>query len=122
MKTPKSNYVKMYVCLGSQPVLKTMGNGKRMANFFATNVTPSAVCPPHMQPQTGTKWFRVVSWDKVAESAGRHLYKGKKVLLVGNLLTQQFRTRKGKVLTKEVIVASDIVLLDPGKTPYKNAA
>lgn len=122
MKTPKNNHVKMYVCLGTQPVVKTAGNGKRMANFFAMNVTPNEVCEPRPQFQPSTKWFRVVSWDKLADSAGRHLHKGKKVLLIGNVITQEFKTRKGKIRTKEVIVASNIVLLDSGKTPHMNAA
>lgn len=122
MKTSKNNHVKMYVCLGTQPVVKTTGNGKRMANFFAMNVTPDKACPPANHFRPSTKWFRVISWDKVAESAGRHLQKGKKVLLMGNVITQQYKTRKGVIKTKEVIVASNIVLLDSGKAPHVNNA
>lgn len=122
MKNPKNNHVKLYVCLGTEPVVRTTGNGKRMANFFAMNVTPDEACPPSQQFRPSTKWFRVISWDQVADSAGRHLHKGKKVLLTGNVITQEFKTRKGKIKTKEVIVASNIVLLDSGKTPQMNAA
>ena len=122
MKTPKNNHVKMYVCLGTQPVVKTTGNGKRMANFFAMNVTPNEACFPAGQYRPSVKWFRVVSWDQVADSAARHLHKGKKVLLTGNVITQQFKTRKGKIRTKEVIVASEIVLLDSGRTPHVHNA
>jgi single stranded DNA-binding protein len=122
MKIPKNNHVKMYVCLGTQPVVKTAGNGKRMANFFAMNVTPHEACVPAQQVLPSTKWFRVVSWDHVADTAIRHLHKGKKVLLTGHVITQQFRTRNGAVKTKEVIVASNIVLLDSGTTPHSDAA
>lgn len=123
MKTPKNNHVKMYVCLGTQPIVKTTGNGKRMANFFAMNVSPDDTCLPHQKFQPSTKWFRVISWDQLAETAGRHLHKGKKVLLIGNVVTQEFKTRKGQIKTKEVIVASNIVLLDSGKAPHiHNAA
>ncbi len=122
MKTQKNNHVKMYVCLGTQPVVKTTGNGKRMANFFAMNVTSDEACLPSQQFHPSTKWFRVVSWDKLADSAARHLHKGKKVLLIGNVVTQEIKTRKGKIRTKEVIVASNIVLLDSGKVPHMNAA
>lgn len=122
MKNPKNNQVKMYVCLGTQPVVRIAGNGKRMANFFAMNVTPNEACVPAEHYRPSTKWFRVISWDQVADTAGRHLHKGKKVLLMGNLITQQFKTRKGKIRTKEVIVASNIVLLDSGKAPHMNAA
>ncbi len=117
----------MYVCLGTQPVVKTTGNGKRMANFFAMNVSPDDACPPpdsyrEQKFQPSTKWFRVISWDQLAETAGRHLHKGKKVLLIGNVVTQEFKTRKGQIKTKEVIVASNIVLLDSGKAPHINNA
>jgi single-strand DNA-binding protein len=122
MKNPKNTHVKMYVCLGTQPVIKTTGTGKRMANFFAMNVTPDEACPPSQQFQPGTKWFRVISWDKLADSAARHLHKGKKVLLIGNVMTQEYKTRQGKIKSKEVIVASNIVLLDSGKAPHMNAA
>lgn len=109
MKTQKNNHVKMYVCLGTQPIVKTTRNGKRMANFFAMSASNKNEIVPT------TKWFRVISWDQVADSAGRHLHKGKKVLLTGNIITQQVRTRKGEIKTKEIIVASNIVLLDSGK-------
>lgn len=122
MKTPKNNQVKMYVCLGTQPVVRTASNGKRMASFFAMNVTPHEACPPLLQFQSSAKWFRVIAWDNTADAAARHLYKGQKVLLMGNAITQEFKTRKGKIKTKEVIVASSIVLLDSGKTPHMNAA
>lgn len=122
MKTPKNNQVKMYVCLGTQPVVRMASNGKRMASFFAMNVTPHEVCPPALQFQPSTKWFRVIAWDNMADAAARHLHKGQKVLLMGNAVTQQYQTRKGKIKTKEVIVASSIVLLDSGKAPQQHAA
>lgn len=109
MKNQKNSHVKMYVCLGTQPVVKTTRNGKRMANFFAMNTSAQTANTP------ATKWFRVISWDHLADAASRHLHKGKKVLLMGNLITQEFRTRKGVIKKKEVIVASNIVLLDSGK-------
>lgn len=115
MKTTKSNHVKMYVCLGTQPVIKTTRDGKRMANFFATNTTANDACPPHEHVNTpSTKWFRVISWGNVADTASRHLQKGKKVLLMGNMTTQQYTTKKGELRTKEVIVATNLILLDSG--------
>src|ERR1044072_2706115 len=109
MKTQKNNHVKMYVCLGTQPVVRTTKNGKRVANFFATSTSSQNENIP------STKWFRVISWDQLADSAARHLHKGKRVMLMGNIITQQVKTRKGEIKTKEVIVASNIVLLDSGK-------
>jgi|GEM_PF-1667353 len=117
MKTTKSNYVKMFICLGTQPVIKTTRDGKRMANFFATNTTANDACPPHKQVNPpSTKWFRVISWGSVADTASLHLQKGKKVLLMGNITTQQFTTKKGELRTKEVVVATNLILLDSGKT------
>ena len=116
MKTQKNNHVKMYVCLGTQPVVRTTSNGKRMANFFAMSASAKNENVP------AAKWFRVISWDQLADSAGRHLHKGKKVLLMGNIITQQIRTRKGEIKKKEVIVASNIVLLDSGKAPHAHNA
>lgn len=116
MKTQKNNHVKMYVCLGTQPVVRTTRNGKRMANFFAMSASNRNENVP------STKWFRVISWDQLADSAARHLHKGRKVMLMGNIITQEVRTRKGQIKKKEVIVASNIVLLDSGRAPHMNAA
>ncbi|HTF04657.1 MAG TPA: single-stranded DNA-binding protein [Bacteroidia bacterium] len=111
MKASKNNHVKMYVCLGTQPVVKTARNGNRMANFFAMD-TSAKNAQPENTPLC--KWFRVITWGKVADTASRHLHKGKQVLLMGNVVTQQFKTRKGEIRTKQIIVASNIVLLDSG--------
>lgn len=116
MKNQKNNHVKMYVCLGTQPIVRTMGNGKRMANFFAMSASGKNQHAP------STKWFRVVSWDQLADTAARHLHKGKRVMLMGNLITQEVKTRKGVIKKKEVIVASNIVLLDSGKAPHVHNA
>lgn len=113
----------MYVCIGTQPVVKTTRDGKRMANFFATNTSAKKECLPHETPNApSTKWFRVITWGTVAETASRHLHKGKRVLLMGNIVTQQHKTRKGEIKTKEVVVATNLILLDSGNTLQINNA
>ena len=115
MKATKNNQVKMYVCLGTQPIVTTTKTGKRLANFFAMNTSAKKECvQPENTNTPSTKWFRVTTWGDLADTAGRHLTKGKKVLLMGNMVTQEYTNRKGEVKTKEVIVASNLVLLDSG--------
>lgn len=106
--THKRNHVKMYVTLGTQPDIKSLSSGKRMCNFFAMETSHETIMP--------TKWFRVICWDQLADSACRHLHKGKTALVMGNLINQEFRTRKGQIKKKAVLVASNIVLLSKEPT------
>lgn len=123
MKATNNSHVKMYVCLGTQPITKTTRDGKCMANFYATNTSAKKECLPHETSNVPTsKWFRVISWGKVAETAARHLQKGTKVLLMGTVSTQQFTTRKGEIKTKQVVTASNLILLDSGKSLQVNNA
>ncbi len=106
--------VKMYVSIGTQPVVRALNNGKCMTTFFAMTINPT---PEQFRPN-GNIWFRVICWDELAETAGRELHKGKKVLLVGNVITQGFKNRKGQIKHKEVVVATNIILLNQGSNEH----
>lgn len=100
-----TNQVNMFVCLGTQPVVKSTSNGNRMANFYAMNVGNEKENSPMC------KWFRVVSWGKVADVAQQHLAKGKKVFISGTIRKEEYKTKKGEVRVKEVVVASSLRLV-----------
>ncbi|MCK6640040.1 MAG: single-stranded DNA-binding protein [Bacteroidia bacterium] len=99
-----TNRVNMYVCLGTQPVVKSTSNGGRMANFYAMNVGSEKENAPLC------KWFRVISWGKNADIAQQHLTKGKKVFISGTIQKEEYKTKKGEVRMKEVVVVSSLRL------------
>jgi len=99
-----TNRVNMYVCLGTQPVVKSTSNGGRMANFYAMNVGSEKENAPLC------KWFRVISWGKNADVAQQHLAKGKRAFISGTIQKEEYRTKKGELRTKEVVVVSSLRL------------
>lgn len=117
MKTPQNSSIKMIVNLGTNPTVKSTANGKRIARFSA-----AAVEPDEASGKNKVKWYSVISWGQLADIAERHLHKGKRVLLCGQLVIKTHTDKKGIVRTKQEIVASDLILLHSGRTPVVNVA
>ncbi|HSX48055.1 MAG TPA: single-stranded DNA-binding protein [Candidatus Nanoarchaeia archaeon] len=98
--------------LTRDPELRTTPNGQPVASFaVATNRV--------WQNQAGEKqeaveFHEVVAWGKLGELASQYLSKGRKVLVVGRLQTQQWE-KDGVKQRRTEIVAADISFLDgPG--------
>lgn len=99
------NKVTLIGNLGSDPAVRTFGNGGKVVNFSV------AVSESWKDKNTGEKKERT-EWCKVAifnESLGgvaeRYLRKGSKVYLEGKMQTRKYQDREGKdVYTTEVVL------------------
>lgn len=95
--------------LTRDPELRTTPNGQPVASFaVATNRV--------WQNQAGEKqeaveFHEIVAWGKLGELASQYLSKGRKVLVVGRLQTQQWE-KDGVKQRRTEIVAQDISFLD----------
>lgn len=113
----KNNSVKLIVNLGSTPTFQTTQNGQRMAAFSACSIEPD--------PETGMnkrKWYTTICWDNLADVAKNHLSKGTRVMIYGRLVTRKWFDKKGNQREREQLIASNIVLLNTGRTPVNNIA
>jgi len=67
-----------------------------------------------------TVWFRVVSWQGLAEKVNEYLTKGRQVNVEGRLLTREWEGQDGKKRMSLDVVASKILFLGP-KSPQEKA-
>jgi single-strand DNA-binding protein len=103
------NKVMLIGNLGKDPELRYTANGNAMTSFsLAVNRSYGG----DGERREETEWFRVVAWNKLAELAGQHLQKGRKVYVEGRLATRSWDTPDGQKRTTTEVVAGQILFLD----------
>lgn len=61
-----------------------------------------------------TIWFRIIAWDRLAETIQQYVHKGTKLFIEGRLaLPHEYQDREGKTRFALEVIASNIELLDP---------
>jgi len=60
-----------------------------------------------------TEWFRIVAWDKLAETCNEFLRKGSKAYIEGRLQTRKWTGQDGQERQIVEVVAQEMLLLDP---------
>ena len=91
--------------LGANPEMKYASNGNAIANLSV------ATSESWTNKNTGlkeerTEWHSVSIFGKVAEVAGKHLKKGSKVYLEGQIKTDSWENDKGEKQSKTKVVIS----------------
>src|SRR5690349_10357267 len=59
-----------------------------------------------------TEWFRVVAWERLAETCNEYLHKGSKVYIEGRLQTRKYTGQDGQERQIVEVVAQEMQLLD----------
>ena len=91
--------------LGANPEMKYASNGNAIANLSV------ATSESWTNKNTGlkeerTEWHSVSIFGKIAEVAGKHLKKGSKVYLEGQIKTDSWENDKGEKQSKTKVVIS----------------
>ncbi len=60
-----------------------------------------------------TEWFRIVSWDKLAEICNQYLTKGTRVYVEGRLQTRKWTGQDGQERYTTEVIAQDMIILSP---------
>jgi single-strand DNA-binding protein len=95
--------------LTRDPELRNTPSGQSVASFaVATN---RSWTDGSGERQEVAEFHEIVAWGKLAELAAQYLAKGRKVMVVGRLQTQQWE-KDGVKHRRTEIVASDISFLD----------
>jgi single-strand DNA-binding protein len=105
------NKVQIIGNLGRDPEMKYTNSGQPVAQFtVAVNRNRKG---PDGQATEETEWFRIVAWEKLAETCNEYLRKGSKVYIEGRLQSRKFTGNDGQERTSVEIVASEMLMLDP---------
>lgn len=107
---------------GSDPEMRYTPNGAAVANFsVASNrrFTPAGA----MEPVEETEWFRVVCWNRLAETVNNYVVRGGKYQVVGRLRTNRWIGQDGQPRFTIEIIASSVLFLDsPRDQQYRAGA
>ena len=108
MKNMK-NKVQLIGNVGQEPELKTLGEGKKVANI--TLATNDYYINDKGDKVEQTEWHRVTAWGKVAEIIEKYVTKGKEIAIEGKLTYRSYDDKDGNKRYVTEVVANDILLL-----------
>lgn len=94
--------------LGSDPELKTTGNGTQVCNM-------RVAVSEKRKGEDVTQWFGVVAFGKTGELAMQYLHKGSKAYFEGPFSSREWTTKEGEKRTQLEVVANTILFLDGKK-------
>lgn len=95
--------------LGRDVELRVTPNGRSVATF---TVASGRSIKEGDAWKDQTEWFRVVAWEKLAETCANYLHKGSHVLLEGRLQTREWQDKEGQKRSTTEVIASEMYLLD----------
>ncbi|MBN2569821.1 MAG: single-stranded DNA-binding protein [Deltaproteobacteria bacterium] len=97
--------------LGADPETKYTQSGTPVATF---NLATSETWVKDGEKQEKTEWHRIVAWGNLAEICGKHLTKGKLILIDGKLQTRSWEDQEGNKRQVTEIVAQGMKMLEFG--------
>lgn len=103
------NKVQIIGNLGRDPEARYTSAGKAVANF---TVAVHRTTGTGEQRQEETEWFRVVAWERLAETCQQYLEKGARVYIEGRLQSRKYTDKDGVERTTIEIVANEMLMLD----------
>jgi single-strand DNA-binding protein len=103
------NKVQLIGNVGQEPEVKTIGEGKKVANI--TIATNDYYFNDKGDKVEQTEWHRVVAWGKVADIIEKYVTKGKEIAIEGKLTHRSYDDKDGIKRYVTEIVANDILLL-----------
>lgn len=99
--------------LGADPELRYTANGNAVTNF---NVATSRKFTDGDGGQREeTEWFRVVTWNKLAETCSQYLSKGRLVYVEGRMQTRSWEAQDGQKRYMTELIAQEVRFLGGGR-------
>ena len=113
--------------LGQDPEMKYTANGSAVTNFsVAVN---ERYTTRDGEQREETEWFRVVAWNRLAETCSQYLSKGRQVYVQGRMKTRSWEDNEGVKRYTTELIAREVKFLgtrrdgeDAGGTPAATAA
>ena len=98
------NKVQIIGNVGTEPEMRFTANGNPVTNFSV------AVNEKYGETEH-TEWFKIVTWQKLAETCNQFLVKGKQVYIEGKLQTRKWDSEDGQTHYKTEVIASRVLFL-----------
>jgi len=93
--------------LGRDPEVRITNSGMSVTNF-------SVAVTEKSKGEEKTLWFKVITFDSLANICGEYLKKGRQVYIEGRLQLDEWTDRDGKTRTSLEIVANSMIMLGSG--------
>jgi single-strand DNA-binding protein len=97
--------------VGRDPEMRYTPAGKAVTQFSVA-VSRRWTPPDGGEAREETEWFRIVAWDRLAETCNQLVAKGRKVYIEGRLQTRKWQGQDGQDRYTTEVVASTMLLLD----------
>jgi single-strand DNA-binding protein len=95
--------------LGADPEMRYTANGNAVTTF---NVATSRVFNgPDGERREETEWFRVVTWNRLAETCSQYLSKGRLVYVEGRMQTRSWEGQDGQKRYTTELIAQEVKFL-----------
>ena len=95
--------------IGKDPELKYINSGQPVVNF---SVATDESYTKDGQKVEQTEWHRIQAWGKQAEFVGKHMGKGRLVLVEGKLQTRKWQDKQGQDRYTTEIIAQRVTAMD----------
>lgn len=107
--TTMRNSVQLIGNAGSDPEVKTLANENKMARFtIATNEYYTNQKGERVEE---TQWHRILAWGKTAEIIEKEVKKGKRMILNGKLVTNNWEDKDGNKRQTVEVVVNEIAMM-----------
>lgn len=103
------NKVQLIGHVGNEPEIKTLENGRKLANL--TIATNEKYTNEKGEKVEQTEWHRITAWGKTAEIIEKFVVKGKEVAVEGKLTHRSYDDKNGEKRYMTEVVVSEILLL-----------
>ena len=99
--------------LGADPEMRYTANGSAVTEFrVAVNRTFTDTSGERKQE---TEWFRVITWNRLAETCAQYLSKGRLVYVEGRLQTRSWEDQQGQKRYTTELIAQEVKFLGGGR-------
>ncbi len=99
--------------LGADPEMRYTANGSAVTEFrVAVNRTFTDTSGERKQE---TEWFRVITWNRLAETCAQYLTKGRLVYVEGRLQTRSWEDQQGQKRYTTELIAQEVKFLGGGR-------
>lgn len=103
------NKVQLTGYLGADPEMRFTPQGSAVTTFRVASGRTWRDREGNQRDDT--EWFRIVSWDKLAEICNQYLTKGTRVYVEGRLQTRKWTDRDGNDRYTTEVIAQDMIIL-----------
>lgn len=95
--------------LGADPEMRYTANGNAVTTFSVASSRQFS--GPDGERREETEWFRVVTWNRLAETCSQYLTKGRLVYVEGRMQTRSWDGQDGQKRYSTELIAQEVKFL-----------